>query len=279
MLSPRMLNEFRAQWAPFAFLNMAAGRPIWTDVGDFAPERFEQLTPVYVFPSATWGSNSTKVQLEQWWDFRDDLSLTVGNHAAKMGIASVRDPGNEDLTGNGLGTWTFATDQLFEPTNPASVAALTNPIQFSASLPPVEQPYNSKWFQAYVQDDWRLSARLTLNLGLRYDLQYDSFNQRMDLARFPKPIPYIDPASRGDLNNLQPRIGMAGIQGPTAAPWSAARMACTTVSMDRGLQRRTSESDPDQHHRAESVLSGPVRRQGPAHVRVHGSAQHHDRRQ
>ena len=50
---------------------------------------------------------------------------------------------------------------------------------------------------------------LTLNLGLRYDLQYDSFNQNLDLSVFPKTIPYIDPASRGDLNNLQPRIGFA----------------------------------------------------------------------
>jgi carboxypeptidase family protein len=209
VLSPRVLNEFRFQWAPFAFLNMAADRPIWTDVGNFSAERFKLLTPVYVFPSATWGSSSTKVQLETWWDFRDDVSFTVGNHASKVGVASIRDPGNEDLTGSGLGTWTFGADQPFDPTSAASLANLTNPIQFTASFPPVEQPYNSKWLQAYAQDDWRLSSKLTLNLGVRYDLQYGSFNQHLDLARFPKPIPYIDPASRGDRNNLQPRFGAA----------------------------------------------------------------------
>ena len=209
VISPRILNEFRFQWAPFAFLNMASNKPIWTDVGNFAPERFEPLTAVYAFPSATWGSSSTKVQLETWWDFRDDMSFSTANHAWKFGLTSVRGPGTEDLTGNRLGTWTFGTDQPFDPVNPASLSALTNPIQFTASFPPVEEPYNSKWFQAYAQDDWRVSPQLTLNLGVRYDLQYGSFNQKLNLAKFPVPIPYIDPASRGDINNLQPRVGMA----------------------------------------------------------------------
>lgn len=209
ILSPRVLNEVRVQWAPFAFLNMASNKPIWTGVGDFAPERFAPLTAVYGFPSLTWGSSSTKVQLETWWDFRDDLSIAAGSHAWKFGIASVQSPGTEDLTGNRLGTWTFATDQLFDPSRPETLAQLTSPIQFAASFPPVEEPYTSKWLQAYVQDDWRLSPQVTLNLGLRYDLQYGSFNQQLHLAKFPVPVPYIDPASRGDANNLQPRIGLA----------------------------------------------------------------------
>lgn len=209
VISPRLLNEFRFQWAPFAFLNMGSERPIWTAVGNFAPERFGDLTAVYAFPSLTWGSSATKVQLETWWDFRNDLSFAAGGHAWKFGVASVQSPGTEDLTGNRLGTWTFGTDQLFDPSSPEGFARLTNPIQFTAAFPPVEEPYTSKWFQAYVQDDWRLSSQITLNLGLRYDLQYGSFNQKLNLAKFPTAIPYVDPGSRGDTNNLQPRIGVA----------------------------------------------------------------------
>ena len=41
------------------------------------------------FPSMTWGSSSSKVQIETWWDFRNDMSFSAGHHALKMGVASV----------------------------------------------------------------------------------------------------------------------------------------------------------------------------------------------
>jgi len=209
VLSPKLLNEFRLQRAPFAFLNAASNTPIWTEVGNFDPARFAPFTPTYAFPSLTWGSASSKVQIETWWDFRDDVTFTTGNHSVKAGVASIWGPGREDLTGNEFGTWTFTADQNFNPDDPTSFDRLTNPSQYTASFPPAVQDLPTKWFQTYVQDDWRVGSRLTLNLGLRYDLQYDSFNQNLDLSVFPKTIPYIDPASRGDLNNLQPRIGFA----------------------------------------------------------------------
>jgi hypothetical protein len=121
----------------------------------------------------------------------------------------VKAPNTEDLTGNPLGTWTFSSDQLFDPKNPATIAALTNPTQFSASLPPVVHDLKTNLFQAYVQDAWRPGSSLTLNLGVRYDLEYGSFNQDMNLAMFPKPLPYINPSTRGDHNNVQPRLGFA----------------------------------------------------------------------
>jgi hypothetical protein len=213
VLSGRAVNEVRFQWAPFAYLNNPSeATSVWTEVGNFAPERFAQMTPVYQFPSLTYGTTANKVQIETWWEFHDDFSMTTnkgGFHSWKMGISSTRAPNTEDLTGNQLGTWTFSTDQPFDPHNPATIAALSKPTQFTASLPPVVHDLATNILAAYVQDAWRPTHSLTLNLGVRYDLQYGSFNQNMDLAAFPRPLPLINPSTRGDHNNIQPRLGMA----------------------------------------------------------------------
>ena len=213
VLSGRALNEVRFQWAPFAYLNNPSeASRVWTDVGVFAPERFSQMTPVYVFPSLTYGTTANKVQIETWWEFHDDFSITTnkgGSHSWKMGVSSTRAPNTEDLTGNPLGTWTFSTDQLFDPANPTTIAALKSPTQFTASLPPVAHDLSTNLFAAYLQDAWRPAHGLTVNLGIRYDLEYGSFNQNMNLAAFPRTLPFINPASRGDHNNIQPRLGMA----------------------------------------------------------------------
>jgi len=56
----------------------------------------------------------------------------------------------------------------------------------------------------WVQDDWQMSDRLTLNLGLRYDLIWNSFGQ--DLPAFE---PWYAANRPQDADNIQPRVGFA----------------------------------------------------------------------
>lgn len=56
---------------------------------------------------------------------------------------------------------------------------------------------------AWVQDDWQLTQRLTLNLGLRYDLQPNSF------ANFVEIFPIVKGGRPNDLTNFGPRAGFA----------------------------------------------------------------------
>ena len=56
---------------------------------------------------------------------------------------------------------------------------------------------------AFVQDKWKVSRRLTLSLGLRYDLEVIPLREE-DNPRFPDPADY--PV---DGNNLAPRLGFA----------------------------------------------------------------------
>ena len=56
---------------------------------------------------------------------------------------------------------------------------------------------------AWAQDDWSLTSRLTVNLGLRYDLIWNAF------ANDAKITPWIDAGRPNDTLNLQPRLGAA----------------------------------------------------------------------
>ena len=58
-------------------------------------------------------------------------------------------------------------------------------------------------FGVWIQDDWTLSPRLTLNLGLRYDLQLKAFANDREI------LPFLPGNRPNDRNNVGPRTGLA----------------------------------------------------------------------
>jgi hypothetical protein len=58
-------------------------------------------------------------------------------------------------------------------------------------------------YSAYVQDDWHPTSKLTLNLGVRYDLMWDMFQNQQEFL----PIMLADRPQ--NTKNIQPRFGFA----------------------------------------------------------------------
>ncbi|MGH9255162.1 MAG: TonB-dependent receptor [Vicinamibacterales bacterium] len=57
-------------------------------------------------------------------------------------------------------------------------------------------------FGGWAQDDWRMSDRLTLNLGVRYDLDSNAHGEKIEfLPWLPGNLPH-------DTNNVAPRVGV-----------------------------------------------------------------------
>ena len=204
VLSNRLLNEFALLYAESNQKTLPSDR--FTPAGISTAVGSQR----YVFPSFSWGAAPGTAFNNQYRQFRDSLTFTSGRHTWKAGGGLQWLPTHMVAPGNPLGTWTFGTDQYFNPGDPNfNVARLTNAIQFVASFPPNHPENLSHTYEAYVQDEWKPFGGLTLNLGLRYDLQTKIWNEDFTQARYPTPLPYVVFAGRGDKNNVAPRVGFA----------------------------------------------------------------------
>jgi hypothetical protein len=66
---------------------------------------------------------------------------------------------------------------------------------------------NNTYFAGLIQDDWRARPQLTLNLGLRYELDTDVKNvSRVDELN-PLILPFLRGKRSSDKNNFGPRVG------------------------------------------------------------------------
>ncbi len=201
------INDFRFQGAWNAYYIAPGGTPVWKDPGSFPPERIARLSPSFNFPSLTWGSSFDEVGPESRYELRDTFTLVRDRHNLKFGAHYSYNKYAEENTGNILGSWSFGTDQYFDPDDPGSIANLTDATLFSASLPPIRTEKPTQYLAFFVQDDWQLRENLVMNVGLRWERLINCCNEELDPSIFPVEIPLIDVSQRGDKNNFGPRIG------------------------------------------------------------------------
>src|SRR5262245_3314365 len=206
----RQLNDFRFQYAHAAFYGYPSGTSLFTDIGNFPPERTDRQTRTYVFPSLTYGSSYDDASPESRWEFKDVYSLNLSGHELKFGGEYDHNHYKvDDAIGLIKGTYTFAQDQVFDPNNQSTIANLRNPILFTATSAPVTTIDPSRYYVTFVQDDWRLKPRLTLNLGFRWEYLWGPSNEGLDPNDFPVTLPYVDVSQRGHRTNFGPRTGFA----------------------------------------------------------------------
>ncbi len=221
VLSNRVLNEFyfmratasdrnymNKDYTPANVLKNVVTMPASLGAGQYVG------TQQYRFPSLIWGNQQClwpcrTGTMTTFTEAQETLSISSGSHNWKMGGSIQFFPTHEWAASN-PGQWTFGRDQLFDPLNPSfNVNSLTGATQFTASFPNVYRDIVSHTYAAYVSDEWKPLSGLTFNLGLRYDIQTGVWDEHHTQAEYPRPLPYVDFASRGDKNNLGPRLGFA----------------------------------------------------------------------
>ncbi|HEX7318134.1 MAG TPA: carboxypeptidase regulatory-like domain-containing protein [Pyrinomonadaceae bacterium] len=181
----------------------------------------ELRVPNITFPQLiAFGTNVNVPQesYQQKYQFKDDLSVTRGNHTFRTGFDYVWEPKlggffefnpTLEIDFTQLPSAIRALPQGFS--TPGIVGGMTA----TSGDPYFNLPGGAKMFGAYIQDDWRIRRNLTLSLGLRWDKDFNLIGgTAQDRNRTYLALKAINhPAARAlpqdDNLDFSPRVGFA----------------------------------------------------------------------
>jgi len=252
------LLNMRAGWSRFHEPNIRQHEGIFdpatlgfspTTVGYFGGAKY---MPRFDFDSLEdFGDNMGATATHSIYSFQPALTRTVGNHGLRIGYDArlYREFGSEP--GRAAGQYDFRSNYTRQRDNSGAlfgqdVASFLLGIPTGGSLDINAQRLNDTWYHGiFIHDDWKITDRLTLNLGLRYEYESattDSSNRNVRgfdpeaaiaisaaarAAYAASPIPELPLSAflvRGglqfasdsnpsfydaDTNNIQPRVGFA----------------------------------------------------------------------
>jgi hypothetical protein len=215
VLSSRAVNEVKGGYSHYGFANKTLVN--WTK--HWQAPRVTNGYPRITFTgfSINANANAPRHRDQKVWQIRDDFTTSYearGHHDMKVGGEFVRhledsencaQCGGTILANNGpvpaniqslfpdpwnADTWNFA-----------ALSPITR--SYTIGIGDFPNSYGQPKFGGWLQDDWRLTTRLTLNLGLRYDLSLNAWANDLGLE------PFYRAGRPNDTNNIQPRVGFA----------------------------------------------------------------------
>ncbi len=233
IVSPNIVNELR-----FAFNYVGtvqdATLPLDPVIANSLDPRVTSSTPTFgINGYATLGEqppnygNNPVTKKSNVWNFSDNLSWVRNKHTIKMGFDFQYLDIPTFAALQGRGSWgfsgVFTQNPLARPGSGSSVADLLLGLPNSITIgSPSDANERARNYYAYVQDDWAITSRLTLNFGIRYEITapfYDANNRLANLIlepgslnnqyviagdnRLPRSLQFTD------RNNFAPRVGFA----------------------------------------------------------------------
>ncbi|MBK7928847.1 MAG: TonB-dependent receptor [Bryobacterales bacterium] len=150
----------------------------------------------------SWGSASYNGTHQPGWGLKNDLSYIRGSHTLKFGFQHQNQNadgfGQQDIAGradfNFLGTSIPGATSWPNSGGAAFASFLLGDAHLgrTETIRAVTQKY--PYFGFYAQDDWRITRKLTVNIGLRYDLTLPPTNKKDEYSDFnpARPNPGAD---------------------------------------------------------------------------------------
>jgi Carboxypeptidase regulatory-like domain/TonB dependent receptor-like, beta-barrel len=177
---------------------------------------------------------------EQRYQFTDNFSWLHGRHTVKFGADVNHLPLQADFTVNFGGVYNFGelspssfglpvafNGQTVPTFSPVQAYGLGIPQAFIQGIGNPHDEFANNTLGLFVQDSWRLKPSLTLNYGLRYDVEFTPvFPAVTDIAQKAQDALGIAKGVPRDTNNFAPRIGLA---------WDPGKDGKTVVRSSFGL--------------------------------------------
>ncbi|MGO9258415.1 MAG: TonB-dependent receptor domain-containing protein [Bryobacteraceae bacterium] len=142
--------------------------------------------------------------LEVRHEIADDLSWSKGKHLIKMGMTFEHVNDNVNYLSNRYGSYTYPTVTSFAEDYTGNTTGAKNWSAYSQTFGNPLVDYTIKDIGFYLQDQWRVSDRLTVVFGARYER---SFMPPPPAANPSYPLTGA-PLHTGTVN-LMPRVGLA----------------------------------------------------------------------
>lgn len=175
-------------------------------------------------------------------DFRDIVSYVRGRHEIRTGFEARTQQFNNGCPLN-PGTLSFApsfADMMFgPPLDPLADLSIRDfligaPLSISISSGLVDFGYRAHDFGAFVQDDYRVTPRLTLNLGLRWDYLGNITEVHNLISNFDPSL--LSPATA--------QLGGSGLQAGFILPSRVPKFGTPAVSKSTLLDQDKSNFAP-----------------------------------
>ncbi|HEV8134815.1 MAG TPA: TonB-dependent receptor [Pyrinomonadaceae bacterium] len=235
ILTPRDLNSFN-----FSYNNF------FNDIEPVTPG------PQLTFPSIQDGASFRVPQgtKQRRLQFSDNVSMIRGLHALTFGGEIQRVDAGFDLRVFQAGRIELIEDfPDFDRNGDGKVD--DNDLLFAVTLrsanptqPLLIPDADNTYFAGFFQDDWRVTPRFSLNLGLRYELDTDVKNVSRVSELNPIILPFLHGKRGRDKNNFAPRFGFnyASLDGRTSIHGGYGiyydRITLEIQSLERGLDGR-----------------------------------------
>ena len=184
-------------------------------------------------------------ETQDTWSLQVNLSKAIGRHTVKFGAEGRRYNANQASPASASGNYTFGRN--WSQANPQQGDALSGNelATFLLGHPTsgfvdrnMDPAYRNNYYALLAQDDWKITTKVTINVGLRWDYEgpiLERYNRQVRGFAFDQASPLASRVQgltlRGgllyagdsgdqrlafnrDRNNFQPRIGVAWAVAP-----------------------------------------------------------------
>jgi hypothetical protein len=192
--SPTILNEIRIgtarQYFPFQASSFGGNWPQKLGLpASVAPTVFPSINNgLTAFSTGTVGIRGALT-----WDFTDTVTIVRGSHTIRTGMEVRLLYGNNFQTSAPSGSFVFAQGLTGNPqsqsgTGSAYATFLVGAVSSATDVTNVGESEKGYDISAFVQDQWKVSRKLSLSIGLRYDFQLPGYERNNGTTNFN---PYV----------------------------------------------------------------------------------------